>query len=61
MNVTVFLPTGKTFSFKDVTAFQSTETLVTFNYQSQSAPLGRFAVFYVAQIVGIGRDGEMLP
>lgn len=60
MNVTIFLPTGKTFTFKDVTNFHSNETLVTFNYLSQSAPLGRIAVFYAGQIVGIGRDGESI-
>ena len=58
MNITIFLPTGKTYSFKDVADLYTNETLVTFKYQSQSAPLGRMAVFYVAQIAGIGRDGE---
>ena len=58
MNITIFLQTGRTFTFKDVKDFQTNERLVTFKYQSQSAPLGRMAVFYVDQIAGIGRDGE---
>ena len=57
-SLVIFLASGRTFSFKHVTDFQSNETFVTFAYLSQSAPLvGKRAVFYVTNIAGLASEG----
>ncbi len=52
LNVCIFTCEGHTFSFKNVTALVTNETVVSFNYKAMSDGLDKHAVFYVSRIVG---------
>jgi hypothetical protein len=53
-NLVVFLPTGKTFSFKYVRNFISNESVITFDYIAMSDGKHKSARFYVNNIAGFG-------
>jgi hypothetical protein len=51
-SICIFLPTGKTFTFKDVTINHVNETAVSFNYKAMSDGREKRAVFLNDSIAG---------
>jgi len=53
MNICIFMPTGRTFSFKNVTILSDNETAITFEYTAMSDSLGKTATFYKSHVAGV--------
>lgn len=51
-NVCIFLVSGKTFTFKDVTILQNNETVLVFKYAAMSDGLSKTATFSKAHVAG---------
>ena len=51
-NKTIFLSTGRTFTFRDVVGVIENETSLTFHYTAMSDGLGKVVTFYRPEIVG---------
>jgi len=49
----IFLPTGKTFTFKKVLIITDNETVLIFSYVAMSDGGSKVATFYKSSIVGI--------
>lgn len=52
MNICIFLPSGKTFTFKDVVGFVACETMLKFQYVAMSDGKQKGAVFQMTNIAG---------
>lgn len=55
INLCIFLPTGRTFSFKNVTLLSDNENMIIFSYIAMSDGVEKIATFYKTHIVGISR------
>jgi hypothetical protein len=51
----IFLVSGRTFTFRDVSITSDNEFAVTFDYAAMSDGLSKTATFYKAQVAGLAK------